>query len=175
MFPETLFVLVEGDADLRFFEQVMIPIMSSKHPNIEVRKYAEMKKKVLRGLVKSLPLMKAEYIFVADIDNYPCIRKRKTSILRKYGKVIDPDRIAVVVKEIESWYLCGLDNDYCTTLRSKKSLTRTEHISKEDFITLIPKGVVKPEFIEQLFSKFKLDVGKAKNRSFKHFLDNWCT
>ena len=54
-----------------------------------------------------------------DIDNAPCVTGKKQKLqMEKVGDVGD-DCIIVVIKEIESWYLAGIDKRCCRRLNIK--------------------------------------------------------
>ena len=58
------------------------------------------------------------------------LKKKKTQ--EKHPN-IDKDKIIVVIKEIESWYLAGLDNKACKQLKIK-NFANTDNITKEKFL-----------------------------------------
>ncbi len=61
-------------------------------------------------------------------------RKQKT--VGKYAR-LDEGRIQVVVEEIESWYLAGLDDERSEKLGMRR-FRATDTVSKEQFDALIP-------------------------------------
>jgi len=101
-----LYIFVEGNDDERFFNKVLVPKFKEKYDYVKLIKYARWKKESVNNYIKSIKAMGADYIFVADINNSPCITAKKERIQSIYKK-IDNDKIIVVIKEIESWYLAG--------------------------------------------------------------------
>lgn len=105
-----LFIRVEGEDDRRFFKKILEPKLKNKYNFIETRCHAVLKKEKIDNFIKSIKAMGADYIFVIDINNSPCVSSKKQK-LQDNLKNIDEDRIIVVIKEIESWYLSGLDDE----------------------------------------------------------------
>lgn len=56
--------------------------------------------------------MDADYFYIVDINKLPCVIAKKQNIKNSLTN-IDQGRIIVVIKEIESWYLAGLDEREC--------------------------------------------------------------
>ena len=50
-------------------------------------------------------------MIVADIDAEPSVRAKKRVVLARFAEA-EPGAIAVVVMEIESWYLAGADDGF---------------------------------------------------------------
>jgi hypothetical protein len=106
-----LFLLVEGDDDERFFRSVVLPLLSSAYNEIQVVKISMFKKEKVKGLLRSIAGMKADYILVRDLDRHPCATAAKDSVLKSFPHV-SPDRIQIVKGEIESWYCAGIPEDH---------------------------------------------------------------
>jgi len=167
-----LFIWVEGEDDRRFFEKMIAPKLQKKYNFVETRRYATLKKEKIYNFLKSIKAMGAEYIFVADINHSPCVTAKKENI-RSELRNIDEERIIVVIKEIESWYLAGLDNT-----RSKKFKVRafktTDDITKEKFNSLIPKKFdSRIDFMLEILKNFSIEIAKQKNRSFRYCIEKY--
>jgi hypothetical protein len=132
-----LFIWVEGADDQRFFEQVVKPLFEQKYDWVEVRTYAKHSGEYITKFIRSIKAMEADYIFVADIDSAPCITARKERLQETY-KNVDEDKTLVVIQEIESWYLAGL-NDANAKRLGLPVFNATDSITKEQFDPLIPK------------------------------------
>lgn len=137
MLIKRLFILVEGEDDLRFFNYAKDLIFKEKYNFKQVWPYAKKKNKQVNNFLKSIKAMNADYIFVSDINAEPCMTAKKNSLLNKY-KQVDKESIIVVIKEIESWYLAGLNDKNARTF-GLKLFNTTDHITKEMFNDLIPK------------------------------------
>jgi len=170
--PYKLFLFLEGDDDVRFFYQILVPLFRKKYPKIKIIKYAQLKPRNRENSLKSVQQMGADYIYVQDLDSAPCVTARKEEAIRLLNKAISVDDIAVVVKEIECWYLCGLDEGCCSRLLGK-DLANTENFTKSMFDRLIPKEMPRVEFITKILGNFDFETGKRKNKSFRYFMKKW--
>ena len=167
-----LFIWVEGEDDARFFEKIMEPKLQKKYNFVETRRYAALKKEKIDNFLKSIKAMGADYIYVTDINNSPCVTAKKPEIQNKLRN-IDGDRIIVVIKEIESWYLGGLDDT-----ESRKfgipTFSVTDDITKEKFNSLIPKQFgSRIDFMLEILKIFSIEIAKQKNRSFRYFIEKY--
>jgi len=166
-----LFFLVEGVDDERFFKRIVKPKFEKKYDTVQIWKYAQEKKTKVDNFLKSIKAMDAEYIFVVDIDSAQCLTRKKQEIQNKF-KNSDIDKIIVVVKEIESWYLAGLDTDSSRGL--KISYETTDDISKEKFNNLIPeKFDSRISFMVEILNNYSIETAKQKNKSFKYFIEKY--
>jgi len=167
-----LFILVEGNDDERFFKKIIIPELQKQYNTVSVIKHAAMKKKKVDNLIKSIKAMNADYMYFKDIDNFPCVTSKKEEIQQKH-KHIDPDKIIIVIREIEAWYLAGLTNKACTKLKISNFMT-TDNITKEKFNSLIPKKFTsRINFMLEILKIFSIKTAKSKNKSFKYFLKKY--
>jgi hypothetical protein len=166
----TLYVFLESDDDERFFSKIIFPLLR-RHYNddIEPILYAEEQPKETRKYLRSLERRGEPYIFTIDLDPSDCLVDRKHNTACKYG--IDPDRVAIVCKEIESWYLSGLKQCDCSRL-GMQHYAMTDDICKETFERMIPD---EPKIIimSQMLRLFDIQVGKQKNLSFRYFFRKW--
>ncbi len=167
-----LFIWVEGPDDVRFFEQIIKPIFDKSYDWVVVRAYAKKQSKYITRFVKSIKAMPADYIFVADINLAPCITDKKQR-LQKTFKNIKAERTVIVVKEIESWYLVGLNE-----VNSKKlglpPFDVTDNVEKEKFNQLIPKKFdSRVDFMLEILKHFSTATAKQKNNSFKYFVEKY--
>ena len=103
-----LFIFVEGPDDLRFFEKVAVPIFYGKYDLVECISYSNMKNKKIKDWMRSIKAMKADYIFVTDINDSPCVIEKKSIIINQLKNSVAQEQIIVTIKEIESWYLAGI-------------------------------------------------------------------
>ena len=133
-----LFILVEGEDDVRFFGRIIKPLLKGLYDSVEIVPYACTKREKVSRFIKSVRLMKNDYIFVADIDNENSVRDKKQLLYSRYSEV-DGRSIIIVVMEIESWYLAGL-TDESTRHLGIQPLTGTDFVTKEEFNRIIPPG-----------------------------------
>lgn len=167
-----LFLWVEGDDDIRFFNSIIKPSLETKYDSVDVKEYSHLKKGKIVSFIKSIKGMNADYIFVRDLHNTPCVTKKKQEIKQSYRNIAT-DRIAIVRKEIEGWYLAGLGNNESKSLRIK-NLGSTDDITKQQFDRLIPKRFdSRIDFMLEILNHFSIVIGKNKNRSFKYFIEKY--
>ncbi len=167
---EALYILVEGEDDKRFFERIVKPMFEGKYDSVAVWKYAQERNKRVSRFLRSIKGMKANYIYVSDINLAPCVTAKKQDVQSKF-KDIDTDRIIVVIKEIESWYLAGLDDTSSREFRIPPCDT-TDNVTKEQFNDLIPqKFDSRIDFMQEILKCFQIETGKQKNKSFRYFLE----
>lgn len=169
--PRTLYLFLEGHDDERFFLRVLLPLLMNKYTNIQVILYAQDPPKVTKKFIRSIRSAGDEYIFAKDLDEAPCITASKTKAINKFQ--VDDDNIIIIVKEIECWYLCGLNDICCKKVGIDQRLGNTDNMTKEDFERLIPEGMSCIEFMQQILERYDIEVGRQKNRSFRYFLENW--
>ncbi len=114
--------------------------------------------------------MKADYIIAADINDSPCVTYKKEAIKTRRIKNITNENIVVVIKEIESWYIAGLDESGMSKLGLFYD-QKTDDLNKEQFNRLIPnKFISKIEFMQEILKYFKIKTAAMNNKSFNYFL-----
>jgi hypothetical protein len=170
-----LFILVEGYFDKLFFETVIKPIFNGKKRAGNI-KILECSNKTIER--KRSMIAHNDYIFVSDKDENACITSVKEKIKNKFKRndveKIDKSKILIVVKEIESWYLAGLDGTKCHKLGIKE-LKNTDNITKEMFENSIPKRYKgnKQQFYLEILKAYSVRIAKSKNLSFRYFLEKY--
>lgn len=170
-----LYVWVEGEKDLRFCEGVITPLLENKYDYVQILrlKKKEMKKEKVDSYLRSIISMGADYVLLGDIDDHPDEEDKKQELVRTYKKV-DKRKIVVVVKEIESWYLAGLDKENSKKLRIPY-LDNTDHITKEQFNNMRPSNFDSEiDFMVEIIKRFSIETAVKKNKSFKDFIERYC-
>jgi hypothetical protein len=164
-----IFIFVEGYDDLLFFEKIIKPLLSPNYKKIFLIQHARMKFKNKYKFINSIKEMNADYLYVVDIDYFPCVQARKQDILRHLENV-EPKNIIVVIKEIESWYLAGIGKKRTTKLKIPL-LENTNFVTKEYFNAIIPNSFnSRHNFMNELLKKYDILVAAQKNESFAYFL-----
>lgn len=161
-----LYIFVEGEDDLRFLDRIMKRILLKKFDYVEFIRYAEELPRKVSAYIRSIKcMMDATYIFTGDLDSKGSISEAKNYLQNKY-KGLDVDNIIIVVKEIEAWYLAGLDENGCKNL-GINYLDNTDAISKEDFDRMIPrKSKYRIDFMLEILKNYSISLGTKRNRSF---------
>ncbi len=154
-----LFIFVEGADDERFMRRVVIPLFQQAFDHVDIVMYAEMKTEKISSFIASVLGMGAEYIFTADLDSLDCPVDRRRGLVARL-KRLSIERIAVVIKEIEGWYLAGTD------LAVGKIV---DEMTKEQVLTLVPTHWTSVEFLIDLLDKFDYRKALENSRSFGYF------
>ena len=164
-----LWVIVEGNDDEKFFEKIK-PLLEKKYDSVQIWKYAQEPPKRIKNFLKSIKAMNSDYFFFRDINNSPCVTAKKKKLKKEYKKTIDVDNIIILIKEIESWYLSGLDAKKSKELKIR-TFRNTDNITKEKFNGLIPKKFdSRIDFMAEILKRFSVETAKRKNRSFDYFM-----
>lgn len=164
-----LFIFVEGADDIRFFGRLVKPLLAPRYRSVELIAYASMKREKVSRFIRSLTSLGHEYIFVGDIDLEPSVESKKYLLTGRYQELAG-DHVVVVIREIESWYLAGLDRDAESRV-GVRHLDLTNTVTKEDFVKMIPRRFVsKVDFMFEILKFFSLDTAVEKNRSFRFFV-----
>jgi hypothetical protein len=161
-----LFILVEGGDDIRFFGALIKPFFEGGYDNVVVREWRQQSAKYIASLIRSIERMGADLIFVADIDRAPCIGGKKAELETVYH--VCAESVIVVVREIEGWYLAGLDN--MTSRKFGLACGSTDNVTKEDFNRQIPRRYdSRISFMIEILEHFAVATACRRNRSFKYF------
>jgi len=169
----TLYIWVEGNDDVRFFTEIIVPFLHSKYATIMIQKWSKMKKEKIYNFIKSIKSMPcADYLFISDINNQPCISSKKEN-LQKIFKIIEKEKMLIIQKEIESWYLAGLNDESSKRLKIK-TYEDTNTITKEMLNCQIPKKYnSRIDFLLEILKSYSLDIAIQKNTSLKYFLNKY--
>ncbi len=172
MASEKLYLFVEGNDDEIFFRKIITPAFSKYYKNIEIIKYAQMKKDKVNLFLLSIDTLNFDYLFFADKDEYLSINQKKEKLYEKYEQLMK-DNIIIVVLEIESWYLAGLDENASQILQIEYFDT-TEKITKEDFNHLYQgRFHSRIDFIYEILKLYAIEKARMRNRSFSYFYNEY--
>ena len=188
----TLYILVEGGDDARFFERVVRPMFEDEFGHVQLWQCSQQEKEKVNKFLDSIRAMQgggiADLIIVADLDESPCVTDRKERIPSGFrslsagqspGQPTGPfssTRILIVCREIESWYLAGLNDEECKRLGLTTTVDNTDRISKEQFLDLMPDSFdSKSEFMLEILRVFDHETARSKNSSFRYFMQKYGT
>ncbi|HIJ69802.1 MAG TPA: hypothetical protein HPP87_00390 [Planctomycetes bacterium] len=165
-----LWILVEGNDDEKLVAKIK-PVFKEKYDSVTIWKYAQQLHKKTCCFLKSINSMQtSDYLFLKDINQSPCTTEKKEKVKDEYGDIIHLTKVVIVIKEIESWYLAGLDDDACKELRIK-TFSNTDNITKENFNKIIPtKYDSRIDFMQEILKRFSIETAKEKNTSLNYFL-----
>jgi uncharacterized protein YdcH (DUF465 family) len=157
------------------FEKIVLPIFNRKNVTVSLRMYANDKHQEFAKFIRSLKQMNTDYILVADKNSeQTCITAKKENVQKCYENEVEKDKIIVVVKEIESWYLSGLVEEQAKKL-DLPLLENTESVGKKKFDEYrrncrIPN---RKHLLKEILKYFSIKTAKQKNASFKYFADKY--
>ena len=162
---------MEGNDDKVFSDNIIRPVIQRKYQKIHLIKYSELKTEKVLQLIDSTIEIRADYIFITDIDKQPCPSGRKNEVREVYHN-LDDERIQIVIKKIESWYLAGLDD------KSKRKLNivfegSTDNLGRGKFNKLFPKHSSMKAIKNEILNYFDIDTAILKNQSFKYFYNKY--
>ncbi len=167
-----LYILVEGEDDVRFFGRIIKPLVAAHYDSVEILPYASIRRQKVNNFLKGIAEMKNDYIFVADIDTERSVRDKKQLLYHWYSN-INGGNIVIVIMEIESWYYAGLP-DQALQKFGLPSLPSTDGLTKEDFNALIPPSFdSRIDFMFEILKSFSTSSAAGHNRSFKFFFDRY--
>jgi hypothetical protein len=168
-----LFIFVEGSDDVRFFETIIKPRFEHLFDSVELITFACTKSVKVDRFIRGINAMKQSYIIVTDIDFEKSVPAKKSIILSRFSEA-DFQHIMVIIKEIESWYLAGIDDSGAKALGIHHAPACTDFVTKEHFIGLIPRYYPsKIAFMIEILKHFSLSVAVEKNKSFRFFIDHY--
>jgi hypothetical protein len=180
-----LTIFVEGEYDEIFFDQIVKKMLerTNTYDNISVFKWCRKEKELIKNFVQSLNDMNSaesqyDYIFVTDFDppNIKCVSQRKEIVCGKFCTIL-PEKIIVVINEIEGWYLAGISekNRKKLGINSEKFHSIDPNtVVKEIFeIHIKPKKKSKLEFMLDVVKVFDVYTARKRNDSFNYFFEHY--
>ena len=167
-----LFIMVEGQDDVRFFGRIIKPLLAPRYDSVEIIPYACTKRDKVNRFLQSVSQMKNDYIFVADIDFEKSVRDKKQILYYRFSN-IDGKSIVIVIKEIESWYYAGISGDLARELGIADTAS-TDELTKEDFNRLIPRRFdSRIDFMFEILKSFSIETAARRNNSFDFFVSRY--
>ena len=164
-----IYLFVEGYDDKRFFERVFSQHLNAKYECFQVWEYACKKKDRVASFVRTIRSLGQDVILCADGDG------------RSRDKVFDyhvaysglaPHEICVVVYEIESWYLAGLNaKDYPGRVMAPVPGS-TNGITKERFANYFDDSALDAKL--KILEVYDLGLAISRNSSLAYFYNSFC-
>jgi hypothetical protein len=163
------FLLVEGPDDIRFFNSIISPILEKNNHYVTIIAHRTKTKKQICNIVRFCENQCIPYFYFEDIDSFPSIQRKKSRIDEKLQK--DLMNIIIVIKEIESWYLAGIEDRDLKSLGIKVKISDTNNIIKERFQEILPKKYDSQiDFMIDVLKNFSIQNAIRKNCSFEYFM-----
>ncbi len=168
MLHPLLYIMVEGPDDKRFFERIVEPQIGRHFRSVSIVQYSGWPPKKRKQFLNAVQAMPANYLYVADNDGSPCVSVKKKKLLSIVDN-LNLNLIAIVIEEIESWYLAGV-NENDSKILGLSLPGNTDKVNKEKFRSLRPKRFeTDVEFMLELLNLFSMDAARKKNKSFDYF------
>lgn len=167
-----LYIFVEGSDDTRFVNNIIKPVIEDEFNYIKVVEYAQATNEYIINFIESIHGMRADYILLGDLDYHDCFLN-KVDIISDRFEIIEKDKIYIVIKEIESWYLAGIDSE-TSRLLNINHFDDTEEIDKERFLSLKPDqydSVI--DYKQELLKHYSIEIAQSQNDSFKYFKERF--
>lgn len=169
---KTVVYLVEGNRDIDFVNEVVKKriINTGTYDRIIPYKYKNIPKSDNEKFIKSLRAIGSDILCMADINSSSSIEERKEKLKKDDVGDVPDNCIVIVIKEIESWYLAGLDGECCRKLRIGH-MARTDTIGKEECHTLIAKSKFgsRQACMSEILKRYDIEIARGKNKSFYYF------
>ena len=172
-----IYMILEGDDDILFFNKIISPLFAS-HGFSTIPIKQSKKKRIQCGKFINIVQNNEnwDYLYAKDIDRFPCAKFRKEDIKRELSDNIKIERILIVAKVIESWYLAGVGEK---TMRSlgvtptniKKIVKSTDEIDKARFYEFFPSSKTQIEIMNTILNNYDIECAKQRNKSFKYFIN----
>lgn len=171
-----LHVLIEGDHDESFVNNVIRPwlVAKNRYKDVIPFKYARKKKEVIENYISTINQKGEALICLTDSTHASCVPERLDQLTNYRIGMFDPARIFVVIKEIEGWYLAGFDSSRCRKIRIRY-MPRTDHVTKEDFHAIIAKSKyrTRPACRYEMLRDYDLRLASTRNTSFFRIFDRF--
>ena len=164
-----LFLFLEGDDDERYFNYLLLELFKKKVSEIQIWKYANKaieKKKKFVNTINSVDFW--DFIFFIDYDSSTCITMKKENIIKQLINVAKKN-IIIIIEEIESWYLAGVDNDFLREIGCQKLMDRRSiYLTKEIFNSMIPLKMPRINFMRKILENYDIDKAIKNNSSLEY-------
>ena len=167
--PDGLFFFYEGPSDARYIDAILRPIALDRYKWVGKYMYACKKTRQVCGCLNGLPNIDADYVFLTDKDDSPCISHRQLSIIGRYPPLVQR-QVVVAVAEIESWYIAGVTDQSAAQL-GIAPIRRTEGITKEGLARITPRAFdSRIDFMSEILNKYSLDIARQRNASLDYLV-----
>ncbi|WIW27620.1 hypothetical protein [Bacillus inaquosorum] len=168
---KSLLIFVEGYYDKTFFKNIIQPLLYKNYNEIKIIEYSKPNDLFIDSYIKSTKRTDyIDYIFTVDLDECSSIDDKITEVIKKY-KNVEKEKVYVVIKEIEGWFLAGLETEDKLKLNFKHKHNCNE-IIKESFDSVIPPKTKKTTFLIELIEKFKLEVARKNSHSLRYLCES---
>ena len=167
-----LFLFLEGDDDERFFEHILGKKFKEIYTEVKIWKYSRKTDKQRKRIIDIVNKVDNwDYLCFRDFDSNRCITNKKDKIIDKFER-INREKIFIVIEEIESWYLAGVDNDFLRSIGVSNLMDCPSiYITKEKFNCIIPKDMPRILFLRKILQSYDIDLALRNNRSLNYLFE----
>ncbi len=142
------------------------------YKDFKIIQYAQINVSKVSYYIKQCAQAGYNFIFLHDMDDAKDKDNRKKEVQTNYG-IEQLESIIIVITEIESWYLAGID--FKRFKIKKNKIINTETVTKEDFYNIIDKTTLKKKYpnvtkLTEILASFNMEQGKQENSSFNDFI-----
>lgn len=170
-----LVILIEGNRDEDFIQWIVKPIMISAEEYFDIitYKFPRMPKHITGSYIETVRNMGDDILCLTDITGFRSKKDKREQVQRDHIGNIGDDRVIIVIKEIESWYLAGVSQPCCGRMRIDY-YDRTDTINKEKFHEIITRSKFIPRSVccLEMLRNYDVELAKRRNRSFNCFHEN---
>ena len=169
----SLRILLEGNDDQRFIDNVIVAYISQIKPSMILTiKYAEERKVDVDKTIQKFDAKNHKYILLGDYDSSDaCITLKKEDLIEEFNH-LNKDVIFIVKDEIESWFLAGMNTDL--EIFAEFSVPDdTEGITKEMFNDMMENSRFdsRIDLMKEISKSYDFDLATKRNNSFKYFIE----
>lgn len=184
-----LYLFIEGEWDKVFFETFLDKYLCNTFDFDEITyiEFAEDKagmksrewlhKLVSNGKANFLlcPDLDSEYDEIKRIEKIKKLTDEEFDIKKEEYKQIIQNKSFVIVKMIESWYLAGFNESFCSKMQLK-FYPNTEKTNKSTFEQIAKQAKKTPlrlrdELTKTYKNNFSIEEAKQRNESFRKFFE----
>ena len=162
-----LWLLVEGADDTRFCDAVLKPTFETTYDYVKTWEYSQQKASKTASLIRSIGSSNSDYILIRDIDERPCVTETKDQITARFSG-LSGDRVIVVRREIEAWYLAGLSEIACNELGLAR-VADVDSVTKEEFDRLVGGKGEHTNTMVEILRHYDVEVARQRSPSFGYF------
>ncbi len=169
----SLRILIEGNDDQRFIDNVIRPHISKINPTLILTiQYAQDRKSNIDKIIQRFNAKNQKYILLGDYDSSEkCITLKKDELIETLTH-LDNNAIFIVKDEIESWFLAGMNSDL-EIFNEFDIPDDTEGITKEMFDEMIDESHFdsRIDLMKEISKSYDFDLATKRNNSFKYFIE----
>ena len=170
MYFGELYLWGEGKDDTRLLEALRKKLPLRVFKQIHIREYKRMPKDELCAAIKSHKECGDSYYLFTDHNGSQCYTEARDKVISIYPEV-ERERIFVVKKKIEGWYLAGINHASARKLGLTLPLLDSNAIGKRAFSDMIPRRYSSEiDFNTEILKNYDIVVASSNNHSFGYMI-----